>query len=73
MPQSTPTLRCWQIEATIPYKSSDNREYNKNFNLTVAAFTLEGAIKTTRDKYPTIRFLKVMCNREMADFLISGE
>ena len=58
----------WRVEATIPAETS-GRPYRANINLQVIADTLEEAVEATKQRYPDVRFVKVMTDRYIADVI----
>lgn len=66
------SMRTWSVEAVIPATTDNGRPWNKNINLQVIAITLEEAVAAARQRYPEIKFIKVMADRWINDVIIAG-
>lgn len=65
------SMRTWSVEAVVPATTAEGRAWNKNINLQVIATTLEEAIAAARQRYPEIKFIKVMADRWINDVIIA--
>lgn len=64
-------LRTWSVEAVVPATTAEGRSWNKNINLQVIATTLEEAVAAAHQRYPEIKFIKVMADRWINDVIIA--
>lgn len=67
------SVRTWAVEAVVPATTADGRTWNKNINLQVIATTLEDAVTAARQRYPEIKFIKVMADRWINDVIIARD
>lgn len=65
-------MRTWSVEAVVLATTPEGRSWNKNINLQVIATTLEEAVAAARQRYPEIKFIKVMADRWINDVIIAG-